>query len=403
MKPVIVYMTHSFPGFTDVYVSEEMEALRTRGATVLHYSGYRTKGWERGVDPFNHVRETTYLRPFQIRLLLKAFITCFTGRRKLGNIYKRIFVQGNEGVFRRIKALLHTWLGVYLYLLLEGKNVMHIHANHGYFASWAAMIASKLLSIPFSVTLHHSDLIIDRVYIDLKTSSCSLCFTISDFNKKFLLDHYPATNPQKVIVNRMGVNTSNDEHESIKRRPTQKETIILSIGRLAPVKNYEFLLKGCFQLKQKGLKFLCIIIGEGKERKKLEGIIKELQLSQQVKIMGTIDHTYVQKFYRMADLFVLTSKSEGIPLVLMEAMFYGTIVLAPSVTGIPEIISDGKTGFLYESGNMDEFVEKMMFIQQKLNSSSEIIVRAREKILMEYNRHSNTNNFADIILKSLPA
>jgi len=102
----------------------------------------------------------------------------------------------------------------------------------------------------------------------------------------------------------------------------------------------------------------------------------------------------------MANLFVLTSKSEGIPIVLMEAMFNGNLVLAPSITGITELISDGETGFLYESGNLNQFVQKIVYIHQQANVLSGIRLRARDKILRDYNRQNNTENFADILLKN---
>ena len=62
--------------------------------------------------------------------------------------------------------------------------------------------------------------------------------------------------------------------------------------------------------------------------------------------------------YRHADVAVLTSRSEGIPLVLMEAMARGRIVLAPAITGVPELVIPGKTGFLYAAGTLKDLVPR---------------------------------------------
>ena len=62
---------------------------------------------------------------------------------------------------------------------------------------------------------------------------------------------------------------------------------------------------------------------------------------------------------RLCDLVVLTSRSEGIPLVLMEAMAHGKTVLAPAITGIPELVKDGETGFLYRAGSLEDFIAKI--------------------------------------------
>ena len=62
----------------------------------------------------------------------------------------------------------------------------------------------------------------------------------------------------------------------------------------------------------------------------------------------------------------MTSRSEGIPLVLMEAMARGKPVLAPAITGIPELVISGKTGFLYEPGSVENFVELILIIMYRI-------------------------------------
>ena len=67
---------------------------------------------------------------------------------------------------RRLRALLHTWLGVYYALLMEDYGVGHIHVHHGYFSAWVGMVAARILDIPFSMTLHGSDLLVHAAYLD---------------------------------------------------------------------------------------------------------------------------------------------------------------------------------------------------------------------------------------------
>jgi glycosyltransferase involved in cell wall biosynthesis len=74
----------------------------------------------------------------------------------------------------------------------------------------------------------------------------------------------------------------------------------------------------------------------------------------------------MDSLYDQADVVVLTSRSEGIPLVLMEAMARGKIVLAPAITGIPELVIAGETGFLYEAGSLEGFVDRLLFIRSLL-------------------------------------
>ena len=122
---------------------------------------------------------------------------------------------------------------------------------------------------------------------------------------------------------------------------------ILSVGRLHPVKNHSFLIQACWLLKCRGLRFVCRIAGDGPERQSLQGMIRDFDLQTEVRLLGQLSRDQLDEQYDRADLVVLTSRSEGIPLVLMEAMVRGKPVLAPAITGIPELVADGETGFLY--------------------------------------------------------
>jgi glycosyltransferase involved in cell wall biosynthesis len=177
--------------------------------------------------------------------------------------------------------------------------------------------------------------------------------------------------------------------------------IILTVGRLHPVKDHCFLIKACGQLKQRGIPFLCIIIGEGVSRKRLQRLIEEMGLLREVKLLGSMDHLFLAAWYQIADLFVLTSKSEGLPLTIMEAMLNETIILAPRITGIPEIVIDERNGFLFESGNINDFVSKIRYIFEHHQSLCVIGKNARRHILQHFNRTRNMEVFAEMIIQRL--
>jgi glycosyltransferase involved in cell wall biosynthesis len=113
--------------------------------------------------------------------------------------------------------------------------------------------------------------------------------------------------------------------------------------------------------------------------------------------------------YCEADVVVLTSRSEGLPLVLMEAMVRGRIVLAPAITGIPEIVIPGKTGFLYAPGEIGDFVEKIAFINALiLDEGSDAVPRldwirhaGRVQVLHNFNRNKYLTRFGDHFLQQL--
>lgn len=177
--------------------------------------------------------------------------------------------------------------------------------------------------------------------------------------------------------------------------------ILLTVGRLHPVKDHQFLVEACAELKRKEARFLCLIAGEGETRKETSKLIERMGLQLDVKLLGALDGLFVDLFYQFADLFVLTSKSEGLPLTLMEAMLNERIVLAPNITGMPEVIRDGENGFLYESKNLQDFVSRVLFIFQNYESIRPIGKQAREDILRKFDRRRNMGDFADKFVERL--
>jgi colanic acid/amylovoran biosynthesis glycosyltransferase len=329
----------------------------------------------------------------------------------LGDPLTRILLHGKESPKRRLKALLHTFLGVCYAVMLRGRGVDHIHAHHGYFGSWIAMVAARLLRIGFSLTLHGSDLLVNGAYLDTKLKNCKFCVTISEYNRRYILEHYPDADAGKVIVSRLGVNLS-DRSELPRSvvRDERRTITLLTVGRLHAVKDQVFLVRACARLRDRGLDFKCLIAGEGMERGKIELLIREHRLQNRVTLLGHIDPPAMDSLYRHADLLVLTSRSEGIPLVLMEAMARGRIVIAPAITGIPELVVAGRTGFLYTPGAMEDLVVKITFVQRLIASEARndavsrldwIRHAARVQILHHFSRTRNLIHFGDLFLQRI--
>jgi glycosyltransferase involved in cell wall biosynthesis len=130
-------------------------------------------------------------------------------------------------------------------------------------------------------------------------------------------------------------------------------------------------------------------------------MVRALRLQRQVCLLGQVPQPRLFAIYPMADLVVLTSRSEGIPLVLMEAMAHGRLVLAPAITGIPELIQHGKNGFLYESESILDFLDSVRWILDRRFSLEEVRRSAVETISTHYDRQKNIRSFADHFLARL--
>ena len=198
----VAYLANQFPSAVEPYVIDEIEELRSRGVRVIAGSVRPTRG-----DQSSRVNcaPEVVLQPLAIVILLRALCLCVRRWKSISPLIARVAFSGSEGPVKRLKALAHTWMGACYAVLLEGKGIDHIHVHHGYFGSWIAMVAARLLGVEFSMTLHGSDLLLHGMYLDAKLANCAFCLTISEFNRRYIRQRYPDLDAEKVIVARLGV------------------------------------------------------------------------------------------------------------------------------------------------------------------------------------------------------
>ena len=397
--PTVAYLANLFPAASERYVAEEIRELRRRGITVIAFSVRRVDA-EVDADLNPWISESVYLYPLRLGLILRAARLCLTKPCRLTKFLRRILFCGKESPGKRVRALAHTFLGAYFAAVLKKFQPQHIHVHHGYFGSWIVMVAAQLLGIDFSMTLHGSDLLQDPAYLDLKLELCRLGVTVSEFNRRYLLANYPHIDPRKIVVQRLGVDCSLGTESPVQKRDPDS-FVIFTAGRLHEVKDHAFLIRACRVLKNHGLKFACLIAGDGPERRSLERGIRERGLENEAQLLGHISHEHMPAFYEMADLVVLTSRSEGIPLILMEAMAHEKLALAPNITGIPELVCDGKTGFLYRPGSLQDFVAQVEKIHEMRFRLDDVRKAARRCVLEDFNQQKNLAAFCDRLIATI--
>lgn len=390
----IAYLVNIFPTPVEPYVIDEIRELEKRGVTVIPCSVRRPRN-QLTPELQAWTRRTFYLEPLCLRTMLRAAWVC---TRRFNLVKKFIFraLIRPTVTERRLRALAHTLLGVYFALSMQEQRVTHIHVHHGYFGSWVAMVAAEILNIPFSITLHGSDLLMHAAYLDIKLRQCQFCATVSEFNRRHIVTNYPDVNAQKIYVRRLGVECGSQtpmRSAGAENSPLR----MLAVGRLHPVKDHAFLVRACALLKERGMQIACSIVGDGPERPLLEKLIRDLKLEYEVRLLGEIPHEEMPARYENADLVVLTSRSEGIPLALMEAMAREKIVLAPAITGVPELVLDGKTGFLYRPGSLENFVAQVQLIGSLGPRVTEIRINARQRVLQQFNREKNVAAFCELL------
>lgn len=135
-------------------------------------------------------------------------------------------------------------------------------------------------------------------------------------------------------------------------RTTGAAPYVLAVGRLVRNKGFDLLVANWHRLPQ-GLAARLVIVGDGPERPELERLRSASPCADQIDLVGAKPRTEVAGLMRGAQAFVLASQHEALGLVLLEAMAAGAPVIASRVGGVPEVVDDGVTGLLFESGDAD--------------------------------------------------
>ncbi|MFH1079367.1 MAG: glycosyltransferase family 4 protein [Pseudomonadota bacterium] len=245
-----------------------------------------------------------------------------------------------------------------------------IHA-HWSLAGLAGLIASKISGKPIVLTMHHGNTQtltkIEKVV--LEQVDYVLC------NSAFTLSHVLETaKPKvtKVIPHGIDTRTFQSQTENMANGHLPKELpaehlVILTIGRLIELKGHKYLLEAFRQLPEDTHTHL-LIGGDGGLRQTLENQVEQSGLSDRVTFLGHVPNHLTPLYYRRADIYAQPSiidkdgNTEGLGMTLLEAMSCETPCVGSRTGGIPEIVLDGKTGFLVEPKDSLQLAEKISIL-----------------------------------------
>ncbi len=170
------------------------------------------------------------------------------------------------------------------------------------------------------------------------------------------------------------IEKSNEEVDDITR---DDEFLICSIGRLIPEKNYDGLLRCHKKLLDNGIKNKLWIIGEGDERKNLEKYIKSNELEDSVKLIGFKSNPY--KYLKMADLFVCSSKVEGLSTVLCEAIILNKPIVTTNCPGVSDIIGESENGAIITENDEESLYNGIYRVVSDKDLYNNLLEKVKER------------------------
>ena len=257
---------------------------------------------------------------------------------------------------------------------LEIGQIQHFHAHFCHGSTTIAMFASKMSGIPYSFTAHAKDIYLKELnpgkLLQKKMRRAEFLVTCTGANE----DHLKRLAPKGTKIHRIyhGLDTHlfSHEDEAAKQQKSDEVPVVLSVGRLVEKKGFDYLIKACALLKERGRRFQCQIVGGGDGYTEiLVNLIKELKLEDTVKLHGAVTQEELRDIYKKATLFALpclvvdNGDRDGIPNVLVEAMSMRVPVISTDISGIPELIDNNVNGLLVPEKNavaMADAIEKLL-------------------------------------------
>jgi glycosyltransferase involved in cell wall biosynthesis/aminoglycoside phosphotransferase (APT) family kinase protein len=404
-RPVAVVLSR-FPSVTETFILREVMEMERQGQPV------RLVPLLREDPPVVH----DDARPWVGRALYTPFISLPVLRSNLAAALRhpgRYF-----GLLLRLAAasltsprfLLATLAyfpkSVHLAGLLDREGICHVHAQFGSHPATAALVIASFSRASYSVTLHAHDLFVRsyRPFLETKLRRAAFVRVISHFNKRKIASLFPRIAPEKVHVVHVGIPTAEYaalDHEQPEPQPPAKW--LLSVAALRDYKGLPVLVDACARLRDDGLSFRADVVGDGPMRTELERRIARAGLQGRLRLLGPLPQDRVRALLRHRPIFVLPSVivrggwMEGIPVALMEAMAAGAPVIASRLSGIPELVEDGRTGLLVEPGDADGLAAAISRLASDRGLASRMGALGREKVRVEFELESCTRQLLELI------
>ena len=167
--------------------------------------------------------------------------------------------------------------------------------------------------------------------------------------------------------------------------------LIGTAGRLVKEKGMDIFIKSAALFKKHNPDAFFLIAGDGPLVADLKNKVKKLGIEQDIRFLGFIENIY--EFLSILDIFVLSSLTEGLPMILLEAMNAGCFVVCSKVGGTPEVVTDGINGFLIDPNKPDVLYEKLMFLHNNPSLKEKISLIGQVSIKKMFSATSMANKY----------
>jgi colanic acid/amylovoran biosynthesis glycosyltransferase len=374
----VAYVAYAFPVLTQTFTVREVAALRRRGLDVNVYAVRRDPDARLDDEASAEAARATYLSPGRALVASAAWLVrrplrfLATLCRCLGGRYR------DRALACRLRAPLHFALGAELASRLDGLGgTTRVHAQFLDAGSTVAFVASRLLDAPFSVTNHTA---YNPFLLHAKARDAAMLLSVSAYDRAALVRECSEVVAARTHVARVGIDL--DAWRGLARTPEAGR--VLSVGALRAKKGHDVLIEAAAVLAREGRNVHLRIAGAGSEEPRLRALAASLQVD--VAFLGAASPASVREEMSRAAVFALACRVapngdlDGIPVALMEAMAAGVPVVSTRLSGIPELVEDGRSGLLAEPGDAASLASALRRLLDDPGLAARLAAAASERV-----------------------
>lgn len=272
-------------------------------------------------------------------------------------------------------------------------NIIHTHlfggTIYGRVSAWIARVKC-VVTTEHNITAHEgfAHKIIKKATAGL--TNYTTC--VSKAVKEYVVAYEGVREPRVQIIYN-GIVVEKFWHNQ--RNYSQKENLIIgSVGRLVWQKGFDILIKAMANLKDRNIE--CYIAGDGELRDVLESNIKQLNLQNKTRLVGSISN--IPDFLKKIDIFILPSRWEGLGIAILEAGLSGLPVIASNVDGIKEIINN-RNGLLFKVGDVDDLTDKINKLVNNKTKRKKLGARLQQEVKEKFDLKKIVKQYEDFYLR----
>ncbi|MCP5035411.1 MAG: glycosyltransferase family 4 protein [Actinomycetia bacterium] len=359
--PSVAYLTGEYPRATDTWIQREVASLRELGVSIDTFAVRRPDDEQMvGPEQRAELEGSTYLYE-QLRsprlvsahlgLLVRSPRRYLRGLRLMASTRR----PGPGGFAYQLVYFLEAGL---LASAVRRRGLDHIHNHFGDSSCTVAMLAAEVGGFSFSFTLHGPGIFFEPYTwrLDEKLARAAFCSCISYFCRSQAAIFANPGDQDRLHIVHCGVrpdDLSTVEHQGLGRE-------LLFVARLAEVKGVPVLLEAMALVAKTHPDAHLTIVGDGPERARFEQVAHQLGVDGKVTFAGYQAQAEVSARLAEADVFVLPSYAEGVPVTLMEAMGSALPVVATQVGGVSELVEEGVSGYIVRPGDPDALAGRLI-------------------------------------------